>query len=190
MRFQELTEATAIHKSEIPEKYRNLPVIGKGMTSIVLDKGDGTVIMLTRDAIKADWLVLDWGLNLGRHLETISSNNNYKLKDFDIYVIEIPKLLPLSLANKRKLKIEFTNFDKIRMSNINKRTAKQETINQYLKEFPETELAKYLEFLQNYDESQFYFDAALRNAMENTKGEIILVDPVVSKTLLDLMRKS
>jgi hypothetical protein len=41
----------------------------------------------------------------------------------------------------------------------------------------------------NYDPDQFYMDMGARQFKQTANGDLVLLDPIVSKELLDLLRK-
>ena len=103
----ELTEAdrigTALWRSSIPQKYKKYPILGQGATSIVLDKGDGRVLMLTRDTMKMEWLTRNWGLDIGEVIDEfeVHHQKSRTLGEMPVYVIDLPLLYPLSAKNKQ-----------------------------------------------------------------------------------------
>ena len=192
MKIKEITEGdnrigTALWRNSIPLKYKQYPVIGQGATSIVLDKGDGTVLVLTRDAMKRDWLVHNWGLSLGEWIDTVSAHHqkSQELSDMHVYVIQMPKLFPLSTNNKRVVK------KAIDLYNISIATDKKlhinDKFNRYLEMHPEGLFAQLVEFLQNYDEKQYGVDFLMRNFMQDNHGNIILTDPIVSRDVVNAL---
>ena len=47
-----------------------------------------------------------------------------------------------------------------------------------------------MEFALNYDESQYVFDIHMANFMEDKDGNIVLIDPLVDKEMLNLIHGS
>lgn len=198
MKIQDLFETgkTSVYIQELPEKYRKLKVLGKGATSIVMDAGDGTVLMFTRDRIKKDWLAGTAGNEaIGSWEETIEGNK-YKhptMGDRDIYVIRLPKLKKLSLENARKIRMEMKNFDSLPRELVNqylKGTGHTEESIRYAKfsafrdKYPDSILIPILDFLENYHVKQYGWDLAVRNVMEDEDGKIYIIDPIVERELL------
>ena len=191
-----ITEATAVYVKEIPEVYRKLPLLGKGMTSIVLDKGDGNVLMFTRDAIKSEWLTREWGIKVGRQIDLLDgfAHKKMKIREMPIYVIEMPKLFKLDAKNKRILQNEMNNWDDAfglanqkatRTGNYNMQI--QDAMNNFIKDYPNSPLTPIMQFMQNYD-GYVNLDIAARNTLQDAQGNMIFVDPMVSKELFDAMR--
>lgn len=178
---------TALWKSSIPAKYKQFPVIGQGATSVVLDKGDGTVLMLTRDSVKKDWLVQGWGLGLGEWIDSFDAHHSKSrdISEMPVYVIQLPKLFPLSKENKRAVKTAIKQYETVVGYNYNRDT--QRKFNDYLEKHPEGLFARLIEFIQNYDINQYGIDFLMRNFMQDGEGKIVLVDPIVSKEIVDAL---
>jgi len=177
---------TALWKNSVPEKYKQYPIIGQGATSVVLDKGDGNVIVLTRDAMKKDWLCQNWGLGVGEWIETldIGHRKSRELGELQVYVIEMPKLFQLSPQNKKSIKQSITQYEEIVRRNSGRMT---DRLMDYLEKHPDGLFAQLVEFLLNYDESQYGVDFLMRNLMQDADGNIVLMDLIVSKDLVDLL---
>jgi len=187
--FQEAHRiGTALWKSSIPQKYKHLPIIGQGATSIVLDNGNDTVIMLTRDAMKKDWLIHDWGLGLGDWIDTFDAyhQKNRDLSDMPVYVIKLPKLFPLSNQNKKIIKKSIEDYNKI-MFWIKKQDSMQK-FEEYLEKHPNGLFKELVEFLQNYEPEQYQVDFLTKNFMQDKNGKIILIDPIVSTEIMDALK--
>ena len=179
---------TAMWRSSIPPKYKQFKVIGQGATSVVLDKGDGNVLMLTRDNVKKDWLVQDWGLGLGNWIDTFDARHQQSpaISDMPVYVIELPKLQPLSPQNKQVIRKATKEYETIvGYGNDDRRADK---FNDYLEKHPDGLFARLLEFLGNYDTSQYGIDFVIRNFMQDQSGNIVLIDPIASKEVTAALR--
>jgi hypothetical protein len=178
---------TALWKNSVPEKYKQYPIIGQGATSVVLDKGDGNVIVLTRDAMKKDWLCQNWGLGLGDWIETldIGHRKSRELSELQVYVIVMPKLFALSPKNKKNVKQSITQYEEIVRRNSGRIT---DRLMDYLEKHPDGLFAQLIEFLLNYDESQYSIDFLMRNFLQDAQGNIVLIDPIVSRDLVDILR--
>jgi hypothetical protein len=178
---------TALWKSSIPAKYKQYQVIGQGATSVVLDKGDGNVLVLTRDAMKKDWLVQDWGLGLGEWIDGFDAHHQQSrdISDMPVFVIQMPKLFPLSLENKRTIKKAIKQYEDVVGLRLTQDQVKK--FNDYLEKYPDGLFAQLVEFLQNYDIKQYGIDFLTRNFMQDSKGQIVLTDPIVSKEIVDAL---
>lgn len=188
MRANELIDeanriGTALWKSSIPKQYKQFPVIGQGATSVVLDKGDGNVLVLTRDAMKKDWLCQDWGLGEGEWIDSFDAyhQKSRALGEMTVFVIQMPKLFPLSLENKRVIKKSIAQYDAIKERNM------YDKLRVYLDTHPEGLFARLVEFLQNYDKKQYHVDFLMRNFMQRANGEVVLIDPIVSSEIIDAL---
>lgn len=184
-----IKEAQAVYASSLPEVYKDLPQLGKGMTSIVLDKGDGTVLMFTRDSIKAEWLTRDWGIRIGDTVEVLSdlAHKHMEVRNMDVYVIKLPKLFKLDAKNKKILKTEMDKWDSIWHKHLLKPYRMADATNEFIEKYPDSILIPIMEFIPNYGNNANY-DVAIRNTMQDAQGEIVFVDPVVSNELLMYLR--
>lgn len=178
---------TALWKNSVPPRYKQFPVIGQGATSVVLDKGDGTVLVLTRDAMKKDWLV--HGLRIGNWIETFDTPHRKirEMGELPVFVIQMPRLFPLSLANKRIINNAITQYRRIVSSGQTESHLRSEKFNDYLDAHPDGLFAELVNFLGNYDPSQYTVDFLIRNFMQDKDGGIVLIDPIVAKELVDLL---
>lgn len=184
-----LKEAAAVYASSLPQVYKDLPKLGKGMTSIVLDKGDGTVLMFTRAAIKHEWLTRPWGIEIGKTVDELTlPHKRMEVRNMPVYVVELPKLYKLDSKNKALLKKELENWNKIYRSfgMGNHRTRFIDDANKFIDEHPDSILVPILEFMMNYD--NVGFDVAFRNTMQDAQGNIVFIDPLVDGELLSYLR--
>lgn len=198
----------AIHQNEIPQQYRNLKVLGRGNTAIILAKDQDTALVLTRDAMKAEWLCQQWGLGLGRHVEEFQGHRHPdpKARALDIQVIEMPRLEKLSGANATKVRRAVREFEQhqqtarqagsdefgTRKRGGSGRTDKKAMLQQLMKIYntddrPDDPITQYLDFISNYSDEDINFDIALRNFMQTRDGQIVLLDPAVSRDVLEIL---
>lgn len=179
---------TALWRSSIPQKYKKYPILGQGATSIVLDKGDGRVLMLTRDTMKMEWLTRNWGLDIGEVIDEfeVYHQKSRTLGEMPVYVIDLPLLYPLSAKSKQQVKKAIAEYQSIQMRGNPKQ---MDILNKYLDKHPEGMFAQLVEFLQNYDDNQYHTDFLMRNFMQAADGNIILIDPIVSAELLKSLRE-
>lgn len=179
---------SAVYKSEIPQEYKHLPVLGRGTTSIILDAGDKAIVV-TRDRMKSEWLQSPQAGPLATELEVFYSDKHrgWSVPDYPIYVLEMPKLYPLDLNNKRKIKQEMQKLNSLPNEKVTpnmylgRNVAMAKT---FLEMYPDSILRPLLEFLINYDSKQFNWDLAIRNTLQDKTGKIHLIDPIVSPDLL------
>lgn len=193
MQIQEfLAEAnvigTAVGRREIPAKYRQYPIIGQGSTSIVLEKDPNTVLVLTRDHQKVEWLIHDWGLGLGRVVDEFDAGSpHHALREIPVLVVEMPKLFPLDPPHKKALKLMIKKFQDVWLRSVGshgwKENSFQRVYSKFTDEHPDHPITRVLEWAANYDIKQINFDFLMRNFMQTTTGEIIAVDPVVGSEL-------
>jgi hypothetical protein len=179
---------TALYKNQIPQEYKQYPVIGQGATSVVLEKDPNTVYVLTRDAHKKDWLT--HGIGLADWIDTQEIHHpNPRIRDIPVYVLKMPKLLPLDPANKKKIRAEVKFWDGLYTKHVwGKRGSRsigiQDAMNDYLDQRPEGLFAELFNHLGNYDLDSVSPDLLMRNFMQDSKGNIILIDPVVDMEIV------
>lgn len=109
-----------------------------------------------------------------------------KFADFAVYAIEMPKLFPLTDANRKLVNKEIKFFNEgvkelkayAIKDNIDKLMVYYEG-----KERTESIVYKLMDFLQNYHPTQWSWDLAKRQFAQDSKGEIVLIDPVVDSKL-------
>jgi len=180
---------TALWKNSVPAKYKQFPIIGQGATSVLLDSGNDTVIVLTRDAMKKDWLCQNWGLGVGEWVDqfNILHRQSRELSELTVYAIKMPKLYPLSLENKRVVTKAIKQYYAITNAPDSYSKPMFDKMQAYLDAHPEGLFTQLAEFLQNYDDSQYSLDFIIRNFMQDGKGNIVLTDPIVSTELTTML---
>lgn len=189
---------SAVRLDEIPKEYRGLKVLGRGATSIVLEKDPETVLMFTRDHIKVDYL--RHGIKIISDINTVIPAKKFHhitgMKELPLYMVELPKLYPLSSSQKQIIKKEFDEFRTIYHEALTKgwkKDSKQDILNKlieyYDKTHPDNRIHNLLLFLSNYDQESYQFDINVGQYKQTKSGEIVLLDPIVSKELMDLFMK-
>lgn len=198
MRYFDIIEAarigTGITKAEIPQKYRQYPLLDRGTTSAVLEKDPNTVIILTKDSIKKDWLVYELG---AKFIETFDSQHN-KLGNMPIHVLEMPKLYPLSKEQKKVARDLVNVFqDKRRKrAQLGNKFWKEDLINDFYDYFEEWNqsnaephmLEQLINFLANYSADQYEWDLRQGNFMQDADGNLVILDPIADKEIIDAFR--
>lgn len=179
----------AVHLNEIPPEYKDLPVIARGNTSIILEKDPKTVIMLTRDAMKKDWLSMGLGITKDYKFHDIPAKNR-AFKDIGLFSIEMPKLYKPNNENQTKIRKEVEFFDKAR-NHVGVLTSKQ-NLDKMMYFYEENGMEKsiiyhLLDFLQNYYHDQWHWDIARRQFAQDADGNIVLLDPIVSSEVQKAM---
>lgn len=187
-----MTGKRGVYISEVPEEYRHLRCLGRGLTSIVLQKDKNTVLMFTRDSNKVDWLTKNYGLGFANLIREYRSNRhrNKSICEMPIYILEMPKLEKLNRKNKSELSIEMSKWSEI-YEQVNYRSEEvifQESTNKFLATYPDSFLAPLIFFIQNYV-GQIYLDLCHQNVLQTKKNEIVLLDPIVSKDLYYLVKR-
>jgi hypothetical protein len=184
---------TAVSLRDIPNKYKHLPIIGRGATSIILDQGNDKVIILTRDKMKQEYLTntLD-----GKWLDAYSAPHSHPdIRDMDVQIIEMPKLDKLSKVNYKKVRdlIRQTNTDWLTTYGHSDPEAEQrrrELLQGYASEDNENHPLHHIaRHLLDYDEKQYKFDLSPQNFMQDKAGNIVAADPVIGSDLLRALRK-
>lgn len=193
---------TSIRLSEIPKKYSVNPEevlpwnkrfgrLGRGATSIVInDPNDpDKVLVFTRDDQKKDWLVFGQHGLAVKWLDTFNSKGNGKdLADFPIYILSMPKLKPLN--KEQAAMIQEQAHELIHLLAINHGYGKEHDVYQmYMDERPNSPIVPVLEHLENYNPEQFIIDIHKLNFMQDNKGKIYAIDPVLSRELYKVLQK-
>lgn len=121
--------------------------------------------------------------------------------DIPLVMFTMPKLYPLSQDNRRAVRQEIKNWTDISEEarqrsitmrskypghSINKHKFINELLNQYTEKHPDSILTPLFEFLSNYDPDQYEFDIGQQQFKQTKDGKIVLLDPIVSKELMDL----
>ena len=187
---------SSVRLDEIPPHLRKMKFLGRGATTLAFEKDAATVMIFTRDPIKLDWL--RDGLRMVHDYQIINPIRSHHIRgmqELPLFQITMPKLYPLSAANRKLVTDEMRNFTKITqkvgLSTGAKRTWPQklnQVIEDYEAQHPHSVVLPLLEWLSNYDPDQFYMDMGARQFKQTLSGDLVLLDPVVSKELLDLLR--
>lgn len=160
-----------IHMKHIHSDYKGMLFVSRGATSIVLAESEKSekVLMITVDPIKADWLIASGIGNLIREYEQYGKY---------FYVFELDRLFPLDKENTRVYRKDIKESENIvNGDNIS------EVVN-YLQEG--NIFYGFFDFASNYDNKQLCFDAHKKNVMQDKNRKIIVVDPVISREVLEL----
>lgn len=213
--YEKINEAarigTGVRKDEIPEKYRKYPLINRGTTSAILEFNPDVVLMLTKDGIKKDWLVNELGI---ADMIDAYDSRHPKLGVMTVYVLKMPKLYPLSKENKRLAgdlvellrlmnKKAYEKNKSQGIGDLRKMSKKQidtiykeNIINAFFEYFDEYEqsnekehtLIQLIRFLANYSVDQYEWDLRQGNFMQTKTGELVVLDPIIDKEILDIFK--
>jgi hypothetical protein len=186
--------ARCIRKNQIPTRYQNYPMIGQGTTSIVLQKDQDTVLMLTRDKMKEEWLrfgpleskLIDEFATYGHHIRGMD--------ELPVFAVEMPLLSPLSFHNRRLVRQIVKEFDSVWSKSLSETQGGHNNLDDaytrlaihygYLEEHL---LYPLIQFTQNYYADYFSYDLGVRNFLQDANGHVQIVDPVFSKELGELI---
>ena len=181
-----------VHRREIPKNLiegMKLLNPNTGQTTLVYLKDENTVRCFTRDAIKFEWHVQSWGLDIGgKHCADWF--RGYAYPEIEIRAYEAPRLYKLSRENREHAQ-NITNavlnvpYDKNRRGADTIRLARENVSAEA--EYDILENFGY--FISNYDESQFGLDFCVQQFMQTREGVLILNDPVVCKEMLGEVEK-
>lgn len=201
----------AITKDEIPEELitnkdgSEMELLNpegsyeSGITSLVYEVDPDTVRIFTRDYEKVKWLVniQKIATNLNKNFKS-DKHPNRKLHNFDIYVLEMPMLFPLSRYNENQVIKEMKEIERIFSDLLNQvfyrdilREGDKDYYFQILademednkSEFPV--LADFFIYCRDEGEDTTHYDVRVGNCMEDIDGNIVLLDPVVCGNLLE-----
>lgn len=189
----------ALRKDEIPAPYNTYKIVGLGTTSIVYEDptDPNSVIVLTKDVMKMEWLARNWGIEIGTQLETLIPKKQHPIRDLsgqDIYVIKCPKLYPLKPSEYRAIASICSEINRT-VNSVNTwelETAVEKVISHYSGKLPDDFIEGFKQltfFLTNYDKAQYAADLHSKNLMKTADGKIVLNDPIVAKELVDAIRK-
>lgn len=186
---------SSVRLDEIPPEYRKLPFLGRGATTLAFERDPTSVIIFTRDAMKLDWL--RDGLRMVHDYRVINPVKGHHIRGMSqlpIYAVIMPKLFPLNAANRKLVTKEMRQFTEITSKvglGSNKTWSQKllQVVDTYAAEHPDSHVLPLLEWLMNYDPDQFYMDMGARQFKQTAKGDLVLLDPIVSKELLDLLTK-
>jgi hypothetical protein len=186
---------SAVRLDEIPPQYREMTLLGRGATTLAFERDSHTVLIFTRDQIKLEWL--RDGLRLVHHYHPVNpvrSHHIMGMRDLPIYMVVMPKLYPLDSHNKKLVSREMRQFVEVSQKaglgpNKNWEQRLALVIDEYHDRYPHSKVLPLLEWLANYEPGQFYLDLGARQFKQTSSGDLVLLDPVVSSDLLDLLLK-
>jgi hypothetical protein len=186
---------SSVRLDEIPPQYRKLKFLGRGATTLAFEKDPATVLLFTRDAMKLDWL--RDGIRMVQDYQIINPVKGHHIRgmhELPLFMVTMPKLYALDTANRRKVTDEMRKFTEITRSvglGPNKTWSEKlnKVIEAYYESHPASVVLPLMEWLMNYDPEQFYMDMGARQFKQTASGDIVLLDPIVSKELLDLLIK-
>lgn len=196
--LDEAPRGSAVRKDEVPRQYRKLPLLGRGMTALVFEKDPHTALIFTRDQMKVEYL-RDTGLaRVIDSYEVRGYNPVPGMSDFDIYILEMPKLHKLAGRNVTLVRKAMKEYDTVFHEKMRENggmyrggdRARQDAVRDAVQHFSGDEnhmLEPLWSFLINYDASQFYMDLGTRNFLQDDEGKIYCVDPIASKEILNMI---
>jgi len=182
----------AVYLNEVPEDIRKkYKLIGRGQTALVFKKDNDTVLLVTRDPMKVEWLTQPWGLQLGKVVKELESTAHPLGRSHPLYVIEMPYLRPLSSSNKSKVRKELKRFQKAVLDlgiNYGQQDFWERIYEYYNENYPDSILLPFFEFMLNYS-GMGTPDLRLANFAEDRRGNIVILDPVVSKEVVEFIHR-
>jgi hypothetical protein len=188
--------ASSVRLDEIPPQYRELPLLGRGATSLAFEKNANTVIVFTRDLMKVEWLKN--GLSMVHNQQIVHPVRWHHIpgmQKHDLVMIEMPKLYPLDAVNKSRVIKETNAFTRLminhRLSRLHQgswHTKLNKIIEDFVQVYPRSQILPFLEWILDYDPKDFFLDIGPRQFKQTSKGKIVLLDPVVAADLLKLLQ--
>jgi hypothetical protein len=188
--------ASAVRLDEIPPKYRELPLLGRGATSLAFEKNANTVLMFTRDSMKVEWLRN--GLSMVHNQQIVHPVRWHHIpgmQKHDLVMIEMPKLYPLDAGNKSMVIRETRAFTQLMINHrldqsytSSWQTKLSKIIQDFSQLYPHSQILPFLEWIINYDPKHFFLDIGPRQFKQTSKGKIVLLDPVVAADLFNLLQ--
>lgn len=187
---------SSVRLDEIPLPYRKMKFLGRGATTLAFERDAQTVFIFTRDAMKLEWL--RDGIRMVHNYQIINPVKGHHIRgmqDLPLFMVIMPKLYALDTANRRKVTDEMRQFIQITRSvglGSNKTWIQKlnKVIDAYYEKHPHSVVLPLMEWLMNYDPEQFYMDMGARQFKQTAQGDIVLLDPIVSTELLELLIKN
>jgi hypothetical protein len=195
----ESPRGSAVQKTELPAEYRKLKVLGRGMTSIVLEKDATTALIFSRDHIKCEYLM---HTGIAKMVTSYESHQHpvRGLRDIEIYVLEMPKLEKLSGPNIGLVRRAIKEVDTVLQQNRAKHgggwgqngRAHELAVQDTYQHFSEQEnhiLYNFWNFIVNYDTNQYFMDFGQRQFLQTVEGQVVLIDPVAQRDIIEMLDK-
>jgi hypothetical protein len=193
--LSERARASAVWVKEVPPEYKKLRLIGRGMTSLVYEKDPETVLIFTRDYMKAEYMR---DCDIAVVLRSYESNMHpeQEMHELPIYILEMPKLEKISGKNiglvRRACKevSEIIDNIKAKYTRLSPAQAHEFSMQEASAHFSEDEnhiLHDFWRFLVNYDPRQYHVDVGQRNFLQKATGEIVVTDPVVASEIMTIL---
>lgn len=193
----------------IPDDIKQgLKMLGKGVTSIAFDKNSEEVVLVTLESYKMDWIEKN---KLGHLLKKIEIFLPSLRKKTDVFVFKVKKLFKLSEKNKekilsllelldtifgkeyeisKKMGETFLDFDEMDFKLMLRALKNTKHRDEIKKITGEKNLHELVSFLEKLNPLNFEIDIHnLDNWMEDSEGNIVLIDPVVSKEYIEFVRE-
>ena len=185
--------ASSVRLDEIPPAYRSLPLLGRGTTTLAFAKDSSRVLIFTRDQMKIEWL--RDGIRLIDHYQVINPVRGHHIRgmqNLPLYMIEMPRLYPLDSANRKIVTKELRDFAQVTRSvdlqhGQNWQKNLHKVVDDYEENYPNSVMLPLLTWLMSYDPDQFYYDLGPRQFKQTDQGQLVLLDPIVSKELMDII---
>lgn len=183
----------AIARAEIPRMLADRPVIGHGATSLVVAVDDRSAIMLTRDAIKAAWLV-----EIGRATLVGEARSRHPsvsaLSRFPILTLAMERLQPLDAGNRQAARALVHAYSDASLEAWRRHRDlgdQRRAIRSHFVARPEHGLHRLFAFLKRYRWYQYDLDLRLdlENFMQDRAGALVILDPVITGRLQTVLER-
>jgi hypothetical protein len=181
----------AIARAEIPTDYAALPILGHGATSIALAQSDDTVVLLTRDPIKAAWSEHALG---ARRLDPFRSRHPTlrPLNRFPILPLVMPRLYPLAGPNVETVQSIIAEHVGVVTAAWIRHRDRGDQVRAVLSSYraqPDHAFHSLAMFLRRYRWFQADLDLTPQNFLQTQDGEIRLTDPVIMTRLQTVLER-
>lgn len=181
----------AIARSEIPQAYAGLSILGQGATSIALARTEDEVVLLTRDPIKAAWSEHALG---ARALDPIRSRHPTLplLTRFPILPLVMPRLFPLSGGNVETVEALIADHVGVATAAWSRHRDRGDQVRAVLSTYraqPGHALYPLAQFLRRYRWFQADLDLTPMNFLQTREGAIRLSDPVIMTRLQSVLER-
>lgn len=184
-----------IRQSDVKSHAGGLPLLNKhnGCTTLCYAESASSVRVYTRDVMKTEWLSRSWGIDIAEQIDVIGD-----YEDFPVYVLRMERLHRKTpgkhawLRTATKL-VSRSVLDYNRVFNpylgreVNNPHKYYDTLTHVCNlidtthahlEYHKPWFVMLKDFVANYDVTQISLDLSPRQFMENSAGELVLIDPV------------
>jgi len=189
---------SVLHKTDIPEEYKHMKVVGRGKTSLALEKDANTILLLTTDPVKVEWLTGKWGIKIGKvsgEVNFYSPRLKKKTQSGKMWAVEMPKLQKVTRKEYgwfedaiRKIQDSSQWFNQDDNVYFDWKSFLQhlDSNDDMSDEYKEL-LINLAKFVKKHDpkSADLALDIHIENMMKDSNGNLILLDPLFSSKVFN-----